>query len=68
MRIYYVGLPNPVIAAIEEKIVGETPEEIFKSLQTDISLFELELLLDWYEQLSQAHSGMGGTEWDSASS
>jgi len=68
MRIYYVGLPNPVITAIEEKIVGETPEEIFKSLQTDISLFELELLLDWYEQLSQAHSGRGGTEWDSASS
>ena len=53
MRIYYVGLPNPVIAAIEEKIVGETPEEIFKSLQTDISLFELELMLDWNEQLSQ---------------
>jgi hypothetical protein len=61
MRIHYVGLPNPVITAIEEKIVGETPEEIFKSLQNDISLFELELLLDWYEQKERAcNSAVGG--------
>lgn len=50
MRIYYVGVPNPVIAAIEERIVGETPEEIYELLMSDISRFELELLLDWYEQ------------------
>ncbi|MHC4336644.1 MAG: hypothetical protein ACYSTG_01680 [Planctomycetota bacterium] len=54
MRIHYVGLPNPVITAIEEKIVGETPEQIFESLQTDITISELELLLDWYEQKERA--------------
>jgi len=58
MRIYYVGLPNPVIAAIEERIVGETAEEIYESLMSDISRFELELLPDWYEQKQQAQSNL----------
>jgi len=58
MRIYYVGLANPVIAAIEQRIVGETPEEIYESLMSDISRFELELLLDWYEQKQQAQSNL----------
>ena len=41
---------NPVITEIEQRIKGETPEEIYELLMSDISRFELELLLDWYEQ------------------
>ena len=68
MRIHYVGLASPVITAIEDKIKGETPEEIQRSLLNDISLFELELLLDWYEQLPQSPSAVEGVKCVSGSS
>lgn len=58
MRIYYVGLANPVIAEIKGGVKGGTAEEIYESLISDISRFELELLPDWYEQKQQAQSNL----------
>ena len=60
MRIHYVGLPNPVITEIEGRIKGETPEETQRSLLNDISRFELELLLDWYQQKQEAQKNSAG--------
>lgn len=47
--IFNAGVPNPVISAMLEKVRGETAEEIYESLLTDLSLFELQELMQWYE-------------------